>query len=133
MTIKRFVRISQPRTNVVLGHIPIQYHKVRISKLLVKAPVAFQDDSTHYLKISVCQLERNHKDVTVQQTVKPYMFVLPISGCEKGFTSYQNCMMGCWDYINFQKNSEINMELVVTVDDQEVIFDDQLMLELEFE
>ena len=114
---------------------PINFVRARIAKLLIKPPAAFQDDATHYLKIHICELERNHKDVT-SGAPRPYVFVLPIAGCENGYTTWNNCQTGCWDYSNSSlggKRNEINFTICVTIDDQEVAFEPELLLELEFE
>jgi hypothetical protein len=62
-----------------------------------------------------------------------YVFVIGASGCEKGYTTWNNCQAGCWDYQCTERRNEINMTLKITIDDTEVVFDDPVMLELEFE
>ena len=130
---KRFLRVSQPRTQLVLGNVPVNFTRVRISKLLMKSPVAFQDDSTHYLKINACRLEQNNKDVTLDAP-RPYVFVLGFAGCANGYTTFNNCNVGCWDYECKEVRNEIILDLLITIDDQETVFDDgDLLLEFEFE
>ena len=133
MTIKRFIRISQPKTDVILGNVPIVFNRARVSKLLIKPPVSFQDEKTHYLKLHICELQGDNKDVTVPRSVKPYVFVLPIAGCEKGYTTWNNCIAGCWDYVTTTRKNEINFTIHATIDDTDVVFDDELLIELEFE
>jgi hypothetical protein len=79
----------------------------------------------------VCELERDSKDIT--NLVKPYFFIIGVSGCEKNYTTWNNCNLDCWDYSCVEKRNEINLKLRVTVDDQEIILNEAMMLELEFE
>jgi hypothetical protein len=97
----------------------------------MKTPTAFNDDSTHYLKIHICELEKDSKDVTT--SVNSYFFVLGFSGCENGYVTWNNCQSDCWDYSDKERRNDINFHIKITIDDVEVVLDDYMMLELEFE
>jgi hypothetical protein len=131
MTHKRLIKITQSNQIQKLDQVPVNFRRLRVSKLLIKTEAPYDDDDLHCLTVDFCGYAQ-HKTVNNEGSLQRYSFSLPFNGCEKGLTSYQNLNDG-WDWVgsNYSNNS-IDLEINTYIDGDPANLTNPIIIELEF-